>query len=287
MLYVRVPAPTPSRYGLLSSAVTVDEPNPHWMLEGVQFEPLGCGPARALPGPCVDETPPNKQSERGVPLVTAEPFVVYKGIECSAPSMTDPVLRDRVTSELALGESRAAEAVFWDGAVEGGVAAVEPNLSSSVVPLASDPLTATGAFAVLESAMGDCYGGDAYIHVPKGALAAMAERGYIVRDGNRLRTLAGSIVVVGAGYPGTDPDGDADDGVAWVYATGTVFVWRGPVSFTAGEPREYIARATNDAALVAERSIALAWDCCQDGDDLVSYGVPVLISGTGAATPGS
>jgi len=205
MLYVRVPSPTPSRYGLLSSAVTVDEPNPHWMLEGVQFEPLGCGPARALPGPCRDVTPANKTAERGVPLVTAEPFVVYKGIECSAPSFTDPVLRDRVSSELALGESRAAEAVFWNGAVEGGEV-IQPNLSDAATAITSAPLTPMGALAQLESAMGDCYGGDAYIHVPKGALASLASRGYIERDGNRLRTLAGSIIVVGAGYSGADAD---------------------------------------------------------------------------------
>lgn len=279
MLYVRVPNPTPSRYGLLSSAVTVDEPNPHWRLEGVQYEPLGCEAASTYPPAC-DPSPPSKSATYGIPLVTIPPFVVYKGVQCSAPSFTDPVLRDRISSELALGESRAVEGVVWEGS--GSFPSV--NLAGAAVALGTDPLTPTGAFVALESAMASCYGGDAYLHIPRGALAAFAARGYIERDGNRLRTLAGSVVVAGGGYTGTDPDGEATDGVVWAYATGTVFAWRGPVEFTAGDPGEYINRANNDAVLVAERVVAVGWDCCNEPEDdgstsLIAYGVPVAVDG--------
>jgi hypothetical protein len=281
-LYVRVPTPTPRRYGLIASAVTVNETDPHFAC-GVQFEPVSCDVSHSWCQVC-PPTGDGKTLDRGVALVEADPFTVYADLACSAPSMTDPVMKDRVTSTLTLGEGRAVETVFWTGLAgpeepddESDPCSIMPHLAddtaeTGAVTLSETPLTPVGAMVELESAMGECYGGDAYIHVPSGALAALAQHGYIQRDGNVLRTLAGSVVVVGGGYPGTAPDGTAPvAGSSWIYATGTVYIWRGPVSFVAGDPGQYINRANNDAVLIAERTFVLAWDCCH-------FATPVSIS---------
>ena len=49
---------------------------------------------------------------------------------------------------------------------------------------------------------------------------------------------------------------------AWIYATGTVKMWRSEVEFIARDAGELLRRNTNETFLIAEQWFMLGWDCC-------------------------
>ena len=73
-----------------------------------------------------------------------------------------------------------------------------------------------------------------------------------------------------------ETDGVETAGVTWMYATGSMFVYRGrPVILPIRDSQD---RTDNTVRAIAERTYVLGWDCCH-------YAVPVSIGGvvTGAA----
>lgn len=264
-LYVTVPNAAAGRYGLVDSAIPIDTTDRHAAC-GIQFEPLACEPSLLTHDGC--PTPaPAKVITRGIPLVEADPFTVYHPIACSAPSFTDASLRARVTAQLNRGESRAVEQAFWEGNVLGVPLAqglANAALSDDAIVLSGGVcLSPCGALGALEGALADCYGSGGYIHAPAAAMPALFHDGYVQRDGTRLRTPMGTTIIAGGGYPGTGPDGAAPSpGCVWVFASGSVYLWRSAVDFTAGDPSEIINRENNDMVLIAERTYVVAFDCC-------------------------
>ncbi|GAA3172644.1 hypothetical protein GCM10020001_118930 [Nonomuraea salmonea] len=264
---VAAPAVQPYGFGLFSVAQWPVEADPHWRC-GVQWEPYACGPARLYPiDQCAEGEPPEKQVEEGTPLVEATPLVVYGGYHCKLPGRTVPAdIEDRARQSLALGEQRAVEEAVWTGAAGNSPWLASPDatvLNAAETPGAGDALKAIGAIAALEAYLGATYGGLGVIHVPRGAVPALAFYQQIVRDGSVLRTVLGTPVAAYGGSPNTGPAGEpAPAGTAWAYATGPVAIRRGEVLVTPTPvPAAGFDRKTNQVHLLAEREYVVGWDC--------------------------
>jgi hypothetical protein len=295
---VEPPAFTPIDFGLLSVAEM--DPNStdgdqHWR-NGVQYTPQFCGPALTTVAVCVTGGINKPSSGGGLPTRGAGPFAVYGWLDCSPVGYTADEWRRQTTLALVNNEADAVENVFATGLVAGGV--VYPHLAANTTvadssggqyvqlqSAASVVVTGAGVDAVegvgrLEGAIGACYGGTPVLHVPRAALADLSVKGLVIRDGNQLRTLGGSLVAAGTGYPGTAPDGSTPpSGTVWLYATGAVKIWRSNVELTGSNPADWIGRARNDQVLVAERTYVIGWDCCH-------FAVPVILGGAVAGTVG-
>jgi hypothetical protein len=130
-------------------------------------------------------------------------------------------------------------------------------------------IVATGAHSVvsaiskLEAAMAGCYGGTPLIHVPRSVTAYLSDHHLVTKSGQVLKTDNGSIVVPAPGYTGSSPAGVAPAAnTTWIYATGSVKMWRSDVQFMARNAAELLRRDTNETFLIAEQWFMLGWDCC-------------------------
>lgn len=303
--HVAPPSFKASDFGLLS---VVDarwpEADPHWR-QGVEWQPL-CGTISTTYDPCDAPTgtggppplPPLKSSNLTYEDRGANPFTVVADFKCSPAAFAEQA-QELGEEALTRLESWEVERTFWTG-VAGGEPVVYPHLAadaevtegvirpvllqSAATPVTGAVMNIVEALGLLEQALADCYNGVGVIHVPAmlGPLL-VAER--LVerdgRDGRRLKTPKGNLVALGAGYPGTGPDGsDPAPGTAWIYATGAVFAYRSGVEIM--PLSSIVNRANNDVEAIAERTYVLGWDCCHLA---VQVGAsPFLGSDSGALT---
>jgi hypothetical protein len=170
------------------------------------------------------------------------------------------------------------EQVFWTGTAGGDANIVYPHLAASaavtsgstpIITLQCAAVTVTGSavldvtegIGMLEGALGACSNGQGVLHVPL-TLGEMLFRANAVKaDGNQLKTQAGNLVALGAGYPGTGPDGTQPlPGSLWIYMTGQVFGYRSAIE--AFNFRDSFDRTENTVKLIAERTYVLGFDCC-------------------------
>jgi len=300
---VDAPTFTPSRYGLLSVVQRPDVTSPHWQ-NGVTWDshcPENMGdttydeciattgaPEGAVPEPSA-KTANVERSHRG-----ATPFTAYTRFDCS-PVGNEEAQRI-ATAALSQVEEWQVEYTFWTGLVDDRTLAF-PHLASTTTVLDNDgiilqPTTSTAVTGVavdvatglgrLEKALADCYGGRGVIHVPIEALPTLVAYELVEQVGGRdvgsgqfgrqLQTKAGNLVAVGAGYPGTGPDGiDPGTTTTWLYGTGPVFMYRSDVfvaPFTSA-----LDRTNNTVQMIAERTYVLGFDCCLHAVQ-VELGVP-------------
>lgn len=99
------------------------------------------------------------------------------------------------------------------------------------------------------------------IHATRNAVTLWHRYGLVRREGPMLLDLYDNVVVPGAGYDGSGPDGEvATAETTWVYATGLLEVRRGPVTVVPGELAEALDRATNTVEWRAWRPVLVSWD---------------------------
>lgn len=288
---------TNTPYGLASYVDWRDDPDPHWKM-GITYEPI-CGTAGTTADPCVvtglsavglTKGPTTSRTTRG-----ALPFTVFEEVDCGPVGHWDDAV-DFATQAFLRNESYHVEKAFWTGNVttELGVAnVVLPHLAgnttiydtdidtygrsnfivlqpaaTTVTGVAVDPVEALGN---IEKALGDCYNGIGYIHMPVGVLAHLTMNHLLQEGQNKLKTWNGNYVVAGTGYPGTGPDGSSPGyGLSWIYATGQLFGYRGPINVLplAGRgPNGQITQSSFDRTLnttkvIVERTYVISWDCC-------------------------
>lgn len=275
----------PLRYGLLDVAQQPPATG-RWRM-GFVRDPADCLEGVSMQGlPCVTgATTPEVTG--GPPFPQSDPFIVAAWRPCTLVGDDDvEELRTETEAILTNGESRAFERVAMRGLTTTGVV-VYPHLAADTVvsgspwnnEAGSRPVRQTAATAVtsgpvdvveglglLEAYLAECYGGEGVIHVPRQALAHLGAYNLVDRDGQQLRTLGGNLVAAYSAPRQTFAPSGAPPGAgeAWLYATGAVYAWRGPIQRNAEATAEFlgIAGARNDNYYVAYRTYAWSWDCC-------------------------
>lgn len=199
-----------------------------------------------------------------------DPYVIGAGVKCStfghrardwpgqARRALQAVAEFQVSRELWTGVQAAAEGL--------------PNRFLADVDNV-DILTEEGAvglthgLACLEQYLSDCNAGQrGMIHATWQVVTHWMRFGLIERSGSLLTTVHDTIVVPGAGYDGTDPNGNVGDGNVWAYATGMVDVRRDSDVDLFGLPEDTIDRNLNDVEVRAEQLAVASWDgCCHAG----------------------
>ena len=283
------PRYVPGTFGLLSVAELRGGEGDHWE-NGISFE-TGCLSATPSSSTTFDECiavtgigspspPPAKADNTSNRWRGATPFTIYAEFDCSPVGLAQA---DRKAQEvLARNESYQIERAFWTGQAAGVNNIAFPHLAHSAaeitdaqgILLQSPAVTGVGGFpatagpwpiqqglGILEQLLGDCLNGQGVIHVPPRVLPKLAGAMAVTARGGTLMTSNGNLLAVGNGYPGTGPGGQTTtQDAAWIFGTGPVVVYRGPVRFIAGA--EAFDRSENTLRLLAERTALVAWDCC-------------------------
>ncbi|WP_030236782.1 hypothetical protein [Streptomyces sp. NRRL S-350] len=257
--YVTAAPGEPLPYGLLGGCTEIiDSADPHEML-GTDWRPLSCADAH-------DTTwcPPEGEPEPGDVVYdkpgtcSAAPVTIVSGTECTTIGYPYEEAVAHVKESLRMGAQRALEEWF---------------LRDVLCPMAEDQTPAAGAVTVaqgigiLETWLGTEYGGAGVLHIPVGAGALLSERSVIIGvDTGGPRTLAGSCVVLGAGYSvnvGPPDCTTADPGEAWLYATSPVRVRRDEVEVVPLKDAESVNLRTNDRRVQAQQTFVVEIACCR------------------------
>ena len=240
-------------YGLLSAAAVVPIGDRH-ELNGVDWQPLSCGVGLTT-GWCVPDfdTDEERTKEFTRPEnLTAPAVTAYHAVECSVLGFPYDEAVARARAVLDVGEQAALEGWLWD----------EMTAAATDVSAGAGDGSVVGRLAELELALAGATGGVGVIHVPIVLASYLGASGAVERDGARLRTLAGHLVSIGAGYPGTSPAGDAPDpDEVWMMASGPVTVRQDEVQVVPASERDSVALATNDRRVVAERTSVVQHEC--------------------------
>lgn len=285
--YVAAPDFTPLPFGLLTAlADSIRRPaDNHWQM-GVNYEPVCAqsdttfGDCFAVSGTGLDPVgePPSKTATESLQIRGATPFTVFTEIDCSAVGFWDRA-NDLVRESFTQSEQEQVERAFWTG-LAGGQPVVFPHLAedeeiidnfgillqtaATVVSGNSTPVDIVVGLAHLESELASCYDGVGVIHAPRSLLPFMAAEHLIVRENGSYRTVGGNLVVFGAGYTGSGPDGVVPSGSAWMYATGAMFIYQSEplILEPTGRNANAFDRTNNTVRAIAERTYVLGWDCC-------------------------
>lgn len=186
---------------------------------------------------------------------------------------------ERIKNQLEGMTQHAMEAELWDGAIRKGESHDNKALSSASATVLNGgaALSPRRALALLEHSIGlASQGGEqGIIHMTRDVAALLASNSNMLfheAGKEHLQTLGGTPVVVGSGYSGTGPDGDAGAAASatnkWIYATGTVRTFVGDVDVVndnlaqgydvSGNANDIRIKAIRPAAAYFDTSIHLA-----------------------------
>lgn len=267
------PASAP-RYGLVVSSRTPPDTdadgNPignRWEM-GFSFAPEACAAAfatdRCVPGALDIPDAPD--------LIDSVPVALWGGDRCSTWQLPRD-WADRARRQLVAGGPKQLAHEFWTGDV--ATAKGYPNrflADGNAETLTASPASAIDGLACLEQGIADAASGSrGMIHATLAAVTAWDAGGGLRREGSLILTIADTIVVPDAGYPGTGPNGEAaSSGSVWAFGTTVVDVRLGDI-FTVpdGDPSNVptISRAgidprSNTVEYFAWRAGAATWDGC-------------------------
>lgn len=283
-------------FGLLSVVQPrYDEPDVHWR-NGVTFSDL-CGLAgTTYDAYCVSGTgAPAKANNVSLTKFGAVPFNVFGEFDCSPVGYSQQERAAQAADALTRNESWQVERAFWTGAVAGvgpTIYQVSPHLAANTaivdtagvtLQCAATPVSGTTVLDVvegigrLEAAMSNCFNGQFVIHVPLVLGEALFQWNTVDIYGGQIKTKAGNLVALGAGYTGSGPDGTFISNASWVYATPPVIAYRSsPETFSY---KEMINRTNNTLQSIVERTYVLAFACC------CFFAVPISVGGDVTGSP--
>lgn len=255
--YVEAVPGTPLPHGLLGGCTTViTARDPHELL-GTEWRPLSCADASTTTWCLPDNsTVPNKLFARPG-ICTADPITVYAGSECSTMGFSYEEAVEHATETLRLGEQRALEEWFMSN--------VLCDVAEDLTP-AAGAVSVAQALSVLENWLGSTYGGVGVIHAPVGAGAQFSRDHLAWEEDERLRTLVGNCVVLGAGYAVNVGPLDctvAPVGEMWLYATSPIRVRRDPPEVIPPTEAGSVDTSLNDRRVLVERTFVAEIACCE------------------------
>ena len=254
-IYVEAPSAPAHRFGLYSVATLNEPASSRWQL-GIEWEPFRTAAARTAAHECLDDYSPGYPLviDDGVGLVEVTPVVVYGSYGCQAASRPVAEAQDRARTHLTTGEERGVELAVWNGATG---ARPTFNAATDLTP-AGGAVTPSDGLGILEEAIGRLASGLGVIHAPRLLAPHLSRDGIVSRQGQRLETMLGNYVALGAGYPVGEGPAAQVDGEVWMVATGIPQVWRGEMMVTPEEDLQ-VRRDDNEIEIIAQRTVAVGW----------------------------
>lgn len=255
-LIVDAPTVKPWGYGLLSVANIIDEQDAH-ARNGIAYKSPPCD---ADVQPWDDNCDPSLRviksatdSEQNA-IVRGCPFNLYAALDCKTTTLA--AMGPYVAEVFAIGEQRAVETQVWERVL------AQP--STMALNGVGTEFTVAGGIAALESAIAQCYGGEATLHGDRG-LATYAARDRLIQQvAGHLETILGTDFAFYGGSPNTSPAGvPAPAGSAWVYITSDLTLRRFPVDILPDvDQRLRWNPLTNEPYVLAERTYVPSIECC-------------------------
>lgn len=257
--------PTPrtdTRIGLYASSLRFP-PDTRWQ-GGISYQPMNGNLPSASASTYYPCAAPFEVSLETTGLVTWNPWGISLGDQCPPGSTDEQEQRERAERRLASQTEYLLSRTFWTGDVGTGTFDSLSAPNRALADTDSDELTTTGpvgvvtAFSRLIEYLADTIGSQrGMIHVSPELLPFLAFYGVTMRDGFQiLTTIADHVVVAGAGYDGSAPDGSAATaGRTWIYATSMV---RSEISPIRVNP--YFNRTLNMWETRASRIVIAEWD---------------------------
>ena len=272
-----VPAPpaAPPRVGLLVSARRPTDDDTRWV-NGFRYDPEHPG-LGYITSVC-DPTASDRDLDTNPGDVDWTPYVVGDGVKCSSFGFTsrdwdaqarravEAITEYRLSRELWTGEQAQAESL--------------PNrwladVANVDIVTESGPVDAVQALACLEQYLADTIAGRrGMIHATWATVTWWMRFGLVRRDTGLLLSALDTIIVPGAGYDGSTPDGaPATNGDVWAYATDLVDVRLGPIEIIGGLNATGVNRTTNTVEIRAERAAAASWELAAHGGARIDLNV--------------
>ena len=255
----------PPRVSLLSSA-DVTTNGDRWQA-GLAWRPEACEPPTnpywwtcADTGGAAPAT--TKVSQDPEAVVRYRPVDVWVGVKCGNMAAGDEFERE-ARRALEAFQSFLIERELWTGAIATLASFDNDFLMNAPTAINGAALTPyVTALGELEQALATCQPGQVgMIHAQPRTVTTWIQNGLVTPEpnGRRLRTALGTIVVPGAGYPGTGTGlAAATKDASFAYGTGLVRVFLGPV-----EVFPDFERSQNTQIVRAERAVAAVMDeCC-------------------------
>lgn len=244
-------------FGLLSAVTPRPVGNSRWE-NGVEWEPLACGPASGIGEPDCDPEVPTVGLPKAFPVPggtdDATAFTVYGSYECSPMGHSLEYAQQRATEHLLAREEARAEQAIWTGDL-GNI----PNFTDAETATTT-ALNPVQALAAAEAALATQYGSLGTIHMARDVALVLIAEDAVYRQGTRLFTALGTPVIAGAGYPGTHPDGVTAG--TWIIATPALMLYRSEIFTPTNRTGDLLDRAQNNLFGMAERRYLVGWDDC-------------------------
>ena len=248
----------PLPFGLFST-FTLRPPGDHRWLNGVSFQSITCDSLSGVGVGCADPTGLPKSLERNAEFAQPTvPFTVYGHYACAPMGATFEEASALALQHLEAREEARVEEAFWTGNLDN-----EPSLASGDVTVLADgdPVAPAVGLGLLEGWIAKTYGSLGVIHMTRALAGASSD--HLKAQGNVLRTVLGTPVAAGAGYPGTDGSVVDPDGLqSWAYVTPALFGYRSDVATSSSRPYDLLDRGDNTLYAIAERSYVLGFDPC-------------------------
>lgn len=294
---VALPTPEKAEHSLLASAINPqgDARPDNWQV-GLTAKAEFCGQASAW-DPCSTGADRKKVDPGENPdAFDYSPFMLEVPFQCSSFGWQAADYQGRAERFIKAATPKALEREFWTGekipsnqSLVGGTPNDDDhvlNPGGASAPVAVSPIM---GLILAGAALSNCStGGKGMIHVPAETGEALYQAYSFDEDDqqNLVTGARGDIIVVGAGYPGTGPEGQpAPTGTQqWIYATGMVSVLIDDAVVHPQELHEALDRATNTVVFRGERTAAAYHDGCCSFAVLVDYSLSGASSDTGDTT---
>lgn len=259
---IEAPPPPPPPYGLFNVALgPMPFPEPAAQGGGVIYVPDTCVEDIFLYDLTCPPVTGSKTFSAIDTAVSGSPFAVITSYTCGSIGFTFEEVARRVRLRMQLQAQRAVERRVWQGQTaaqgQGPILGLFRNATS--LGTAGCP---TEGMRLLEQALADNGVIGGIIHARSGMGSYLANSHlYEYGTGGRLVTCNGTRIVLGQGYDGSGPAGQAATATTeWMYASGRVLIWQDP-EIAVPPIGETMNRATNQIFATAEQIYAAAVEC--------------------------
>ena len=224
MLRVSAPAIEPARGGLLRLANVIPDDG-RAALQGVTFQ----APSREAPAittwaaDLVDG-----DWDRSAPL-TGAAFTIYRALEgdLAEDGSLEPIAREVFTEAETL-------------AVEAGLQPVMNTAATDITPVIGTAIPPARALGLIEQYMGANYTGRPLLHSNRNGATILGSARLLWPSPEGLVSIQESMLANGAGYGATGPGALAATATQfWLYGTGQVNLWQGPLAAVGAPEPEY------------------------------------------------